>query len=175
MKILEKLGFKLFFAALNIIEKKFITKISDPTLQDSIRILMTPTKDIVNVLRDANTKDGEQIKEILQNFIASKKLGDFLQETMRIYVGKIKQEEAKLFAAAIVDEVVATIQALADSDPENATQIKEIWVSWLRSADALDSVMEIVEKAIAGIKEIDDTIKPLIVEAIRKALEEAQK
>lgn len=130
----KKLLLKLADVSLNMFEKNLGFFIED---EEAIKLLKLKTdllQEIVKVLRDSDPENKAQIVKVLKDYIKGPG-SDYAEDKLTQLVLKIKDVEIRMTAAALVSPVDDALRVLADDNPENLNQIKQIAIDHFKSQD----------------------------------------
>jgi hypothetical protein len=131
----------IVFAALNAIEKFFISRIPVERVRTGMTILLSPIRQMVTALNDQDPENGEQVEALWKKF-ANTDLADYSENTLDGLIGNIKDNNLRPALATIVKPTVGMLRIVTDQDPDNEAQIKAQWKGFIEDPSVHKVVLD---------------------------------
>lgn len=134
--------------------------------------VLSRVQSTVDVLTDENAENQDQLLLIWGHIVSDPQIAESIRLALLDAASKVKDETVKMILSALVEPLTQTIVALNDADKDNETQIKQLWINFIKSpafilllVSNLDVILKAVIKNDNVAVWIEKLIKPFIVKA----------
>lgn len=173
VSLIGRISAQVALFLLGIVQSKFVDKIKDTTVRDSVNLLFAPTKKSIEIFVDADPDDAAQLKEVWTGFVASQPAVDFTGAKLFELTGKVKEIEIVAGLRQLIPYVQQSMQILGDEVQPDAEQLKEIWKTALNNGSADHLLLELTRLGLARFIK-DPALLDLIITLLDGALDQVE-
>lgn len=131
---------------LNFAENQVEKKITDPVVQEGIKLVFPVTKELLEVLNDDNEANAAQVKEVVLGFV-NNEVADFLESILKKRLEGIQDEHQKKVIGFVFDVVIDLLRTYTDDVADNKTQVHDILEDFKQNGQ----MEEVVKAMVMGI------------------------
>ena len=153
---------------------KRVDKLEDENLYKGIEVSFMPMEEIVIALNDDNPDNQQQVKEITLRWINGP-VSDLVNEIFKDLIEKSKNDHIKALLNQVLILGVGTLKIYTDDEEKNNEQLNKLFEAFLESPESKELVLNHILKPLLVKVVKDEKVVDSIVEVIEKALEGVQK
>ena len=159
---------------LNFAENQVEKKITDPLVEDGVRLIFPVTRELLDVLNDNNPANAEQVRSVVVDWLHQDFSG-YLFKVQAELLGKVDSKAEQELVSFAFTTCIALLKLYTDDNKDNKRQVKELLNAFVQSGQLegvvnvalLDPALEKM-KAGDGLSEVVKAAFSVLFQALKK-------